>query len=161
MNRRDVVAALAAAAVTPIGIVEATAQGRLDQLKLAALMGGDFATITSQLALRQSSSRSIRTFAELEIAEQAAVATAFGTRPGAAGLTPRHEAMVAELRSLRGPAFDRMYVQGQIAGHRELLTIHTRYARVGRDPTARGASIVGVTGIQTHLAMLSGLVRVA
>jgi putative membrane protein len=81
MNRRDVVAALAAAAITPIGIVEATAQGRLDQLKLAALMGGDFATITSQLALRQSSSRSIRTFAELEIAEQAAVATAFGSRP--------------------------------------------------------------------------------
>jgi putative membrane protein len=160
MNRRDVVAALAAAAtITPMGAVEAAAQGRLDQLKLSALMGGDFATITSQLALRQASSRSIRNFAELEIAEQAAVAAAFGSRPGAAGLTPRHEAMVAELRSLRGPAFDRMYVQGQIVGHRELLTIHTRYARVGRDPMARGASMVGVTGIQTHLAMLNGMMR--
>jgi putative membrane protein len=65
--------------------------------------------------------------------------------------------MVEKLKAAQGPAFDAMYIEGQIEGHRELLKIHKAYARNGQDPMARGASIVGVTGIQTHLAMLQGI----
>jgi putative membrane protein len=50
-----------------------------------------------------------------------------------------------------------MYINGQIQGHEELLAIHKRYARTGDDPMARGASIVGVPSIQSHLVMLKSI----
>ena len=50
-----------------------------------------------------------------------------------------------------------MYIEGQIDGHEELLAIHKKYARNGDDPMARGSSIVGVAGIQSHLVMLRGV----
>jgi putative membrane protein len=147
-----------ALAVLPLTSLAAQAQsGVVDEAKLPALMGGDFATATSQLALSKTSNGSIRAFAELEIAEQVAVAQAFGSESGAAGLSEEHATMVAQLEALEGPEFDMMYIDGQIAGHQELLGIHQTYARNGDDPMARGGSIVGVTGIQSHLAILQGL----
>jgi putative membrane protein len=50
-----------------------------------------------------------------------------------------------------------MYINGQIEGHEELLAIHKAYASSGDDPMARGASIVGVTGIESHLVMLKSI----
>ena len=165
MDRRTALGALGAlGAIMPASaLVTSVAEARpaMEPLKMQALMGGDFATATSQLALRQGSSGAVTQFAELEIAEQSATAVAFGARPGMAGLTERHAAMLEQLRGLRGAAFDRAYLAGQIQGHEELLAIHQRYARAGRDPMARGASTVGVTGIQTHLVMLKGIARMA
>jgi putative membrane protein len=65
--------------------------------------------------------------------------------------------MVAELEAVDGAKFDLMYINGQIDGHQELLAIHKKYARSDDDPMARGASIVGVTAIQSHIAMLKGI----
>lgn len=155
MNRRSLLVNVAAAgALLPATGVAFAQSARMEKGKLDALMGGDFATASSQLAMRRGSHHMVKTFAELEIAEQAAVAEAFGSRPGAAGLTRRHAAMLERLQAARGPQFDLMYINGQIEGHQELLTIHRRYARSGNDPMARGASMVGVTGIQSHLVML-------
>lgn len=158
MNRRFVLAGLAGLTTTAVlPSFSASAAAPMEKLKLQALMGGDFSTATSKLAARRSRNRLVTTFAELEIEEQAAVANAFGAKPGTAGMREDQAAMVAELQQLSGAQFDMMYVQGQIKGHRELLKIHRNYARSGRDPMARGASIVGVTGIETHLAMLKGI----
>jgi putative membrane protein len=131
----------------------------MERAKLPALMGGDFATATSQLARQKSRSAAVRAFAQMEINEQAAVAMAFGARPGQAGLSRKHAAMVQELTALSGAAFDAAYIDGQISGHQELLRIHRQYARNGRDPMARGASLVGVPSIETHLAILKQLRR--
>lgn len=159
MDRRNMLKAVAGAAlVLPVGLtLGAQAQATMDNMKLAALEGGDFSTMTSEMARRKSDNAAIKTFAELEIAEQAATARAFGGTPGTTGLTRRHKEMVDELSRLEGAEFDRMYVRGQMMGHRELLKIHRDYARRGTDPMARGASMVGVTGIETHLAMLRGM----
>jgi putative membrane protein len=152
MNRRNMLVGFAAASVISLpGLASAQ---MMDQGKTPALMGGDFATATSKLALRRARNPMVRTFAELEIAEQAAVAKAFGSRPGAAGLNKRHAAMLAKLERADAAVFDLAYINGQIGGHEELLGIHKRYAASGDDPMARGASIVGVTGIQSHLVML-------
>lgn len=158
MNRRFMLAGLAGlttAAILPS--IEASAANPMEKTKLQALMGGDYSTATSKLAARRSSNRLVTTFAELEIDEQAAVARAFGSEPGRAGIREDQAAIVAELQQLRGAEFDMMYVKGQIAGHQELLKIHKSYARSGKDPMARGASIVGIAGIETHLAMLKGI----
>lgn len=159
MLRRSLfIGSAAALAAVPFSTLAAHAQASaVDDSKLPALMGGDFATASSQLALEKSRNGAITTFAQLEVAEQAAVATAFGSKPGAAGVREDHAAMLAQLEALDGAEFDVMYVQGQIAGHEELLAIHQDYATSGEDPMARGASIVGVTGIQTHLAMLRAI----
>jgi putative membrane protein len=154
MERRQAMFAMAAASLLPVA-GQAFAQGKgIQKDKLKALIGGDFATATSELALAKATNRMVKTFAELEIAEQAAVAKAFGSKPGAAGLSKKHAAVVQKLQAAEGPQFDLMYIDGQIEGHEELLAIHKTYARTGDDPMARGASIVGVTGIQSHLVML-------
>ena len=158
MQRRELLfGAAAATLLTTAGTAEA--QRTIDAAKLPALQGGDFATITSQLARQRSRSAAVRTFAQLEINEQAAVAAAFGARPGAAGLNGRQAAMVQQLQGLSGRAFDAAYLEGQIMGHQELLAIHRRYARRGSDQMARGASMVAVPSIETHLAMLNTLRR--
>jgi putative membrane protein len=158
MHRRSLIGGTAAAlAILPVTGVTFAQSGSVDEAKLPALQGGDFATITSQLALEKASNSSVQAFAQLEITEQAAVAEAFGSEPGAAGLSEDHAAMVAQLEELEGAEFDQMYIEGQIAGHEELLEIHQEYAESGDDPMARGASMVGVTGIQTHLVMLRSI----
>jgi putative membrane protein len=154
MERRHVILGMAAASLLPVA-GQTFAQGNgIEKDKLKALMGGDFATATSELATTKAKNRMVKTFAELEIAEQAAVAEAFGSKPGAAGLSEKHAAMVQKLQAAEGSQFDLMYIDRQIDGHEELLAIHKTYARSGDDPMARGASIVGVTGIQSHLVML-------
>jgi putative membrane protein len=152
-------AAAGAALLTPFGLtVGAQAQpGAMDSMKVAVLAGGDFATMTSELAVRKSRTGSIRTFARLEIDEQEAVARAFGGRPGATGLTARHRQMLDELSALNGSQFDAMYVRGQLMGHEELLRANRSYARSGTDPVARGASLVGIPAIMTHMAMLRAI----
>lgn len=158
MDRRSLIGGTAAAlAFLPVAGVAQAQSGGVDQAKLPALMGGDFATATSQLASQKASNASVKTFATLEIAEQAAVAEAFGSEPGAAGVSEEHAAMLAQLEALDGAEFDQMYIEGQIAGHKELMEIHEDYAQNGDDPMARGASMVGVAGIQTHLVMLRSI----
>jgi len=157
MQRRFLLSAAAIGSAAMVAGRAFAQTGTVDETKLPALMGGDFATATSQLALDKTGNASVRTFAELEIAEQAATAEAFGSEPGAAGLSQEHSAMLAQLEALEGAEFDAMYLDGQIKGHNELLAIHQAYASDGEDPMARGASIVGVAGIQTHLVMLNGI----
>ena len=158
MHRRSLIGGSAAAlALLPVAGAAFAQSGSVDQAKLPALMGGDFATATSELAVSKASSDTVTMFAQLEIAEQAAVAQAFGSTPGAAGLSEEHAAMLAQLQELDGAEFDQMYIEGQITGHEQLLEIHQEYADEGDDPMARGASMVGVTGIQTHLVMLRSI----
>jgi putative membrane protein len=160
MNRRFLLAGIAGLTTTTMmPTLGAMAAMPMERAKLPALMGGDYSTATSKLALRRSDNRYITAFAELEIEEQAATAKAFGSRPGAAGMRADQAAIVEQLGALRGAEFDMMYVAGQIEGHQELLKIHRSYARSGQDPMARGASMVGVTGIETHLAMLEAIRR--
>jgi putative membrane protein len=158
MNRRGLLISTAAtAAMFPLTGAAFAQSGTIEQAKLPALMGGDFATATSQLALKNGSHAAVKTFAQLEIAEQAAVAEAFGFKPGSAGISQKHAAVLEKLQAAEGAEFDAMYIEGQIDGHEELLAIHKKYARSGEDPMARGASMVGVTGIQSHLTMLKGI----
>ncbi|MBT9368673.1 DUF4142 domain-containing protein [Rhizobium sp. CSW-27] len=163
MNRRTILAGMALAGTLPVagqalaqtGQATQAASGKaLDPAKMKALMGGDFATASSELARQKGTANAVKVFAQLEIREQAAVAKAFGAEPGSAGLSEKHRQMLAKLEAASGAEFDRMYIDGQMEGHQELLAIHKQYAENGEDPMARGASMVGVPSIETHLGML-------
>ena len=94
-------------------------------------------------------------FAELEVAEQTAAALAFGVPADASLAVPADTAaMLGQLQAAKSAAFDMMSVDDQIPGHEELRPIH---AANGSDPVSRDASMVGVTGIDTHLVMLNSI----
>jgi putative membrane protein len=95
--------------------------------RTADLMGGAFAMQTSQLALTRTSNPDVINFARAEIAEQVQVASALAAAPGAAPLRPDHATLLRQLEATPAGRFDRMYVQGQIRGHRELLALNSSY----------------------------------
>lgn len=70
MNRRQILLGTAAtAAVLPLKRGAFAQAAAIEADKMDALMGGDFATATSQLALQKANHRAVKTFAEREIAE--------------------------------------------------------------------------------------------
>jgi putative membrane protein len=132
--------------------------GTMDPAKAPAILNGNFAKASSQVAAQQATNEAVRTFAELEAAEQTAVAAAFGVPTDAPLSIPEDKAaQLEQLQAATGSEFDLLYVDSQIAGHQELRAIHSSYAESGEDPMARGASMVGITSIDTHLVMLNSI----
>src|SRR3954469_3766025 len=123
----------------------------------AQLMGGSFAMMFSQLALTRTGNPDVINFANAEIAEQVQVATALGAAPGSAPLRTDHAALIQRLQATPSGAFDRMYVQGQIRGHRELLALNNSYLRSGGNPSEQQVAQMSLPIIQRHLAILSSL----
>jgi putative membrane protein len=153
-----VLAALPLATVARAQQSAMMADGTMDPQKAPAILNGNFAKLSSLLAVEKATNESVRTFAQLEAAEQTATAMAFGVPADAPPAMPEDKAAaMQQLQAASGAEFDRLYVEGQIAGHQELRAIHESYAANGSDPMARGASMVGVTSIDTHLAMLRGI----
>lgn len=161
MDRRAALMALAGA--IPFAQTALAQSGPIgpDQYRLMALMGGEFAIRTSQLALQRGQSAGVRQFAQLEINEQTAVAASLGAAPGSAPLRSDQAALLQQLAATPpGARFDAAYVRGQIIGHRELLALNTSYLQSGiRDPLSTAVANVAVPSIQTHLTILSRLQR--
>jgi putative membrane protein len=74
-------------------------------------------------------------------------------------MRPDQAQIVQQLSAVQGTRFDRAYVQGQIAGHEELLTLNSGYAQSGGDSLGRAVANVAVPSIQTHLTILGRLRR--
>ena len=166
MDRRSVLVALAGGAVAAAQSASAQPMAAPmaalspGEYRRMALMSGELAIQTSRLALERSRNPRIRTFAELEIEEQTAVAASLGTVPGGVPLRPDQAQLLQQLAATPpGSRFDAAYVQGQIIGHQEALQIHGSYSRAGSDPTGRATANVAVPSIKTHLTILSSLRR--
>ena len=157
MQRRAFLVAVAGAGLVAGAPARAQVFGGVSSGAVRVLMVGGFSLQTSQLALQRSRNARIREFAQLEANEQVAVAAALGAQPGSVPLGQEEAAMLEHLASLSGPRFDRMYVTGQIQGHRELLELNTVDAQNGGEPLGRAVAVVSVPAIQTHLQMLSRL----
>lgn len=143
-----------------LGLSTYTAQSKpipQRHFRTADLRGGACAVQTSQLALSRTGNPDLINFANAEIAEQVQVATALGAAPGSAPLRPDHAALFQRLQATPSGPFDRMYVQGQIRGHRELLALNTSYLRWGSDRQQQQVAQMSLPAIQRHLAILSTL----
>jgi putative membrane protein len=130
--------------------------------RTADLMGGAFAMKTSQLALGRTGNPDVINFANAEIAEQVQVATSLGAAPDTAPLRPDHAVLLERLSAVpSGAGFERMYVQGQIRGHHELLVLNSSYLKTGGNPMEQQVAQMSVPIIQRHLAILNGLREMA
>lgn len=134
--------------------------GDQDAFRTAALQDGSYAIQTSQIALARSRNRDLRQFAQLEINEQVSIAAALGASAATPlPLRPDQARIVERLQNASGRTFDALYIQGQIAGHDELLSLNTAYAQDGQDLADRRVAVVAVPSIQTHLSILGRLQR--
>lgn len=177
MNRRDLLAGLSGAALLPLAAGGARAQPPTpnapltaigaDEYKSRTLMAGSLAKQASELALQKAANPRVKQFANLEAMEQTAMAQVLTMQasPPPVQLDEKHAAALKELQGASGAEFDKAYVNGQIRGHAELLTIQDAYT-LGRgqggtaamlsDDTARVATLAKAA-IQTHLTMLKEL----
>ncbi|MGY3448579.1 DUF4142 domain-containing protein [Bradyrhizobium sp. USDA 4353] len=160
LQRRSFLLALGA-----LGLSAGATQARprmVADFRTADLAGGAFAMTTSQLALTRTGNPDVINFANAEIAEQVQVATALGAAPGSAPMRTDHAVLLRQLEAVpAGGAFDRMYVQGQIRGHRELLALNSAYLRTGGNPQEQQVAQMSLPLIQRHLAILDGLREMA
>lgn len=156
MKRRTLFAAGAAAAVMPVARM-AFAQAAPDAQMQEILLGGNFALLSSRLAAEKATDPAVQAFATLEIAEQEAIARAFGAAPSDQ-VAPEHATMLEQMNAMEaGAEFDRQYLTAQMQGHEQLRALHAAYAENGDNPMARGASIVGVPAIDSHMSMLRAI----
>lgn len=163
MIRRNILAGLAGAAVVPPlasrAAAQSGAQGGDMELRQRIAAASTFAVATSRLAATRGSAAPVKTFAGFEIAEQASITRAMelASLPvSQVQLDAEHAQQLRQLESLNGADFDRMYLQGQLTGHRELLALHQRSASSGaRDEKI--ISTIAVAGIEQHIAMLQGM----
>ena len=74
---------------------------------------------------------------------------------------PADRRMLADLQRLQGPAFDRMYLTGQLDGHRRLLQIQETYLAQGRNPHHRHIAMLARGRIREHISDVEMLQRMA
>ena len=121
---------------------------------------GAVALETSRLARDRALRPAVRQFAQFEAEEQTAVAEIVREMMGNVAPPPpnrRDARMIADLGRLRGAAFDRMYIMGQVDGHRRLLDVQERYLNDGRNLHHRHIAILARGRIREHLADLERL----
>lgn len=123
-----------------------------------------FEVTTSQLALQRTQNPQIRQFATKMIDHHTgttnsllAASKAARIPPPPAVLGPQKRAMIQQLEGQTGAAFDRLYIQGQVTGHREALGIHTNYSQSGDNGTLRAAAAAVVPIVQGHLSEVQGM----
>jgi putative membrane protein len=107
------------------------------------LAAGTVALQTSEIALQKAQNPIVRQFAQFERDEQTTIAevlrsmqepaaTASGGAAARSGTAPEIPAdkadMMQQLQQAKaGAEFDRLYIQGQLQGHQDLLQIQERY----------------------------------
>jgi putative membrane protein len=130
------------------------------QYKTQTLQVGTFSKETSQLAEVQATHPKVKQFAQFEVNEQTAMAQVLTdvNNPPPVPLDEQHAALLQQLRSQSGKAFDIDYIQGQIVGHQQLLNIQQTFLNsilTGND--AEHIAVLARVVIQMHLAMLQEL----
>lgn len=65
-----------------------------------------------------------------------------------------HQQTYDQLQGLRGSAFDRQYMQGQLDDHQTMLALFQQEAQNGTDPDVKAFAAQTVPSLQQHLAEL-------
>lgn len=115
---------------------------------------------SSALVLQSTRDPAVRRFAQRMMRDHTmstdmvkAAAMRDGVRPMPPRMNTMQANMVARLRSTRGPARDRLYMQQQQQAHQMALQLHQGYASNGSSPALRGAAGRIAPIVQEHLGM--------
>jgi putative membrane protein len=120
--------------------------------------GDVFEITSSMMAIQHSQNPDVRAFATMLISDHTtlsntalATAKSAGFMPPPPVLSPAQMAMITQLTNA-GAAFDRVFLQQQVAAHQMALGLHQSYASQGDTPALRQVAATAVPAIQGHLA---------
>ena len=117
------------------------------------LMVGSVALETSRMAQSRAANPMVRQFADFEVEEQTTISEILNEmmRMPPPPPSPTDRRMMQSLASMRGADFDRMYLTGQLDGHRRLLQIQETYLSQGRMPHHRHIAMLARGRILEHI----------
>jgi putative membrane protein len=131
---------------------------------MQASSGDQFEIQSSQHAMQISQDPSIKSTAQMIIADHTRLsnelkvaATSAGMAPPRPELAPRHAQMLDRLKRTTAAGFDQAYRQAQIGAHQEALMLHRTYAERGDTPALKQAAAKAVPVIEMHLRHVQGL----
>ncbi|HYF54502.1 MAG TPA: DUF4142 domain-containing protein [Salinarimonas sp.] len=129
------------------------------------MMLGTVALETSKIALEKARNDDVKQFAKFEAEEQTTIAEilrSMGDPSSTASTSMQPQGdmaqMVEKMRGMQaGAEFDRMYVQGQIQGHQELLKVQEEYVRGGQNMHVKHIAMLAAGRIREHITELQDL----
>jgi putative membrane protein len=160
--------ATAAACSSPSGLSDtsgpAASLSATDRTFISQAAYGSFGEIAlGEVATERASSPAVREFGQMMVQEHtrmneelAAIASEKGVTPPTAP-DPGRQAVGAQLGELQGAAFDRQYIQQQLADHETTLTLFQGEIESGQDPQLRAFAQKYAPVVQEHVAMLRRL----
>jgi putative membrane protein len=116
-----------------------------------------------QLAQTKAASRPVRRFAARMVTDHGAINQELMTLAQSKGITPTtapddaHTDMMKNLQMLRGRAFDRAYMTGEVADHQAAVTLFQNEAQNGTDPAVKAFAAKDLPVLQSHLSMAQQL----
>ena len=158
LHRRAALGSLAVLGAAPLLLRPgASLAATGDEYVMLTLEGGAFLKMTSEMALERATNEELRTFAELEVAEQDAVAAVLAST----GMAPPAEVdgseaeMMDRLSGLEGAEFDAAYLEAQTTGHQEALSIQEEMAAMEDITIPVATAKLAKASIESHLATLA------
>ena len=145
-------------AATATNVMTTATQGTAEVThRMDTLQTGMLAMETSRVALSKTNDPLIKQFAQVEVDEQTTIAAIFKSMyPNAPEVTLNAEntAKLNELKSASGKAFDKMYVMGQIDGHKKLLEAQDDYISDAQNREELNVSKLARGQIKEHIMLL-------
>lgn len=134
-------------------------QGGTDGIRGMIAVNGAASAQSSMLAHQRTGNPLVKQFAELEAEEQENMLRATRTQDSDTPRSPQpptdKKQMLQQLQATEGPAFDRLYVKGQLSAHQELLGLHRSLLNEADDEGQDTIiPLLGVPAIKSHIAML-------
>jgi putative membrane protein len=144
---------------------EASAQSITPPAAQYMMMAGQsdqFEIQTGKLAATKATSADIKNFGNQMVTDHTkstAMVMAAAKKSGLPTSPPPplkadQQAMLAQLQSQSGAAFDQTYVSQQLKAHQDALALQRSYAKGGDDPNLKAAAGKIVPVVQMHLSML-------
>lgn len=105
----------------------------------------------------------IKAFAKMMVTDHTATSKALGPLATAAGQTPadkldqRRQGFIDNLKTASDADFDKVYVDQQVAAHKEALDLMTGYAKDGSDAGLKAAAGKTAPKVQMHLDKITGI----
>ncbi|MEW5687783.1 MAG: DUF4142 domain-containing protein [Pseudomonadota bacterium] len=112
----------------------------------------------AKLAQTRSKNPDVVAFAKMMVVQHTAMTNQMkplilaANKTPAAALDQRRQGFLDNLKSASDAAFDKTYVDQQVAAHQEALTLMKGYAEHGDDAGLKGGAAKAVPKIESHLA---------
>jgi putative membrane protein len=105
----------------------------------------------------------IKAFAKMMVTDHTATSKALGPLATAAGQTPadkldqRRQGFIDNLKTASDADFDKVYVDQQVAAHKEALDLMSGYAKDGSDAGLKDAAAKTAPKVQMHLDKITSI----